>query len=262
MASNGTNILVKTYRSAIWRLIAVAVCVVWTTLFLARFLFFELDTYKQDFLTMPVYIVLYGMTILASVLLIVFPLKLRVYVFLWCLWGLVHLIEGRSILGSVEYMLGCMFAYHLGFFRKLPRIKTSVALAILLTAIAIQISYHFSLWVEILLWYLEFLLTVSIVAIVFSPEIHKIQAERRESIMRLAVPDFSEQDADILQKVLAGEKYETIAKAVNMTMPTFHRCIRQLYAKIGVGDRTSFLLRYVGYTVMLQTLPPIENQHT
>jgi DNA-binding NarL/FixJ family response regulator len=56
----------------------------------------------------------------------------------------------------------------------------------------------------------------------------------------------NEQDKQILERIRQGEKYESIAKGVDIPVITLKRRLKQLFKKLQVSNRESFLIRYGG----------------
>jgi hypothetical protein len=237
------------YQRLVWRFAAVVFLLTFATIFLCRYYFFDIDIQKQDFLTVPVYVVLYGLTLAVAVVLIIFPLKLHLYVVFAFVWGIVHLIEGRSILGLFFYVLAGAAAYQVGLFRKNKAVRISMYCICLVGATTAQVMYTSLPVGALFLRYLEYLVGIGFGVLLFLPEIKKMRSERKEAVLHLESAQFTKRDALMLQKVLAGDKYEAIAKDLGVAEVTLKKRLRGAFNSLGVDDRVSFLARYSNYTV-------------
>jgi hypothetical protein len=101
-----------------WRVIALVAALAWM-LVLAETLHTLSFGYEKTAgeLFHPYFVVgLQGGTIIACMVLIIFPLQFSIYAVLCCLWGLLHVIEGGSFGGILMYGLGLLFSFKEGFF--------------------------------------------------------------------------------------------------------------------------------------------------
>ena len=103
--------------------------------------------------------VLYILSILACLVLVVYPKKFMIYSLMCCLWGVVVLVEGGGTNGILFYLLGMGFAYVAGSFKKHPLPKLTVFLAICLASIISQLRYGGGFVSGVLLSFVFLLLT-------------------------------------------------------------------------------------------------------
>ena len=82
--------------------------------------------------------------------------------------------------------------------------------------------------------------------------IETIRKNRRSRILTLNHAKFTENDVEILRKILDGKKYEAIAHEMGKTLPTLKRHISRLFDLLQVSDRVSFVSRYSGFTITHQ----------
>jgi DNA-binding CsgD family transcriptional regulator len=147
------------------------------------------------------------------------------------------------------YLLGGAFALKHGFFRSHRRFKTAVVTAFLLGALALQIRYGFAMFLQTLLTYILLALIITLALLIFLPEIKKLE-EMQAAVLPLPAALFSERDVKLLERVLSGAKYDTIAREEGIALVTFKKYIHTIFYRIGVSDRTNFLARYSNHKIM------------
>ena len=65
---------------------------------------------------------------------------------------------------------------------------------------------------------------------------------------------FNAEDAEILKRILAGEKYESIAKHLGIKVNTLKKRIGKLYKNLAVGDKTIFMANFANHQIILEDL--------
>ncbi|GMO33863.1 MAG: hypothetical protein Ta2F_09830 [Termitinemataceae bacterium] len=243
------DIIKEKYHTMVWRMIAIVQFFVWTTKCLLRFFIFQTHLHNQDFFSEPAYIIFFSATILVSFILILFPLQFRIYAYVFFIWAVIHFFEQRSILGITEYIIACLFAYYLGFFKIHIKLKTGVLLSVLLIAIMLQMGFRTLSNGVIVMWYLEFLLTVGIGLsfVMYKSERQKPACEQlsiKKSIVDLSSLGLSSNDIEILQRIAKKEKHKSIAYDYNVSLSTFDRNLRKLFDTIGVENQDEFCTKY------------------
>jgi DNA-binding CsgD family transcriptional regulator len=229
------------YRTLLWRLVAVVCFFAFVTRCLLRFFVFGININRLTFFPMQVYLALYAVTIIAGAALIIRPLKLSIYIWVFAAWGAVHLVERSSIIGIVECVLAGMFAYHLEFFKTRTKTKVTVLLVVLFTALVWQVGYRLLANGAFLIWGIEFVLTVGMGTVLFFTELIR---KKQAPAARLSDLSLAPEDIDILRRILQKEKYENIAACYNESLSTFNRHVREIFADIDIPDRQEFLRIY------------------
>jgi DNA-binding CsgD family transcriptional regulator len=146
------------------------------------------------------------------------------------------------------YLLGGAFALKQGFFRIYRRLKTTIAVILLLIVLSAQLRYGFAMFLQTLLTYIMLALIITLALLLFLPEIKKLQ-EEQAAVLSLPAALFSERDVKLLKRVLSGAKYDAIAREEGIALVTFKKYIHNLFYRIGVSDRTHFLSRYSNHTI-------------
>jgi glucan phosphoethanolaminetransferase (alkaline phosphatase superfamily) len=195
-----------------------------------------------------------SITALVLGVLIFFPLEFRPYAVLCCIWGLMNLIDGGSTSGLLMYMLGLTFAYHAKFFEKHIEIKSIFVSLLPLLGIISQARFGID---KLLLSVMDFVALALISGLVFMLFLPNIRKNRKKTaistnIAYLPAETFSERDIRILNKVQAGEKYESIAKEEDIGLSTLKNKMKTIFNSLDVDDKTSFMSTYAGYTILLK----------
>jgi DNA-binding CsgD family transcriptional regulator len=60
------------------------------------------------------------------------------------------------------------------------------------------------------------------------------------------------EDAEILRRILAGEKYEAIARDTGQSLSTLKKHVRGIFLKLEVNDRIVFISRYANHRITLE----------
>jgi DNA-binding NarL/FixJ family response regulator len=98
---------------------------------------------------------------------------------------------------------------------------------------------------------LVFGLVVAITVVLLLNEWRFQQEEHKEMTLRLPSKTFTEKDVSILEKILSGKKYDTIAIETGLAVSTLKKHIRHLFRMLQVSDRTSFISLYAKHKVIL-----------
>jgi DNA-binding CsgD family transcriptional regulator len=241
----------------IWRMAAIIICLGWAIDFWMRAFVLVTVIREQDILSFPVFIAFYAMAGVLFIVSMFFPRELYIHGGLCWLWGLLRIIDGGSITALSLHILGYLFFTRRGFFRAFPRVKLSVAVLVVLLALASQIRYSVTLLIERCLQLFDFSLLVLISMMIFYPELSKAWQRWKNGpkLLELDPKRFNAHDVTILRKVLAGDKYDSVAKDVDISLSTLKKRIRILFIKIGVQDKTDFLAKYARATIELEEPP-------
>lgn len=86
-----------------------------------------------------------------------------------------------------------------------------------------------------------------------SQDVHKdmITSDEQERMLLLHRTRFNRRDIALLRSVLAGDKYENIAKDQGISLSSVKKRVRFLYDHLNLPDRASFMNNYEGYAIEL-----------
>jgi DNA-binding CsgD family transcriptional regulator len=199
---------------------------------------------------------------------VVFPLQFYLYAGFCSVWGLLHIIDGGRMLGVLLYGLGLAFGYKKGFFKTWPAVKGIVHILVLLGALASQVRYGIPYVMETVLQGLALLIMAGLGGLLFLENLSlRIRLEAphagtgmatltppfmvTDSELRLSAPYFSRRDAQILQRVLAGDKYESIALEQGMGLSTLKKRLASLFSLLELPNKKAFIKRYEYHEVVL-----------
>ena len=126
-----------------WRVLAIICGLCWAVVLAADVFPYPAgaQAHPMDLIPRWVFPVLYILSILACLVLVVYPKKFIIYTLMCCLWGVVVLVEGGGTNGILFYLLGMVFAYVAGIFKKHPLPKLAAFLAVCLASIISQFRY-------------------------------------------------------------------------------------------------------------------------
>jgi DNA-binding CsgD family transcriptional regulator len=210
--------------------------------------------------------ILYGVSIIGGAVLVFFPLQFYLYAGFCWFWGLIHIIEGGRTLGVLLYGLGIAFGYKKGFFKTWPRVKVIVILLVLLASLGSQVRYGMPYMMETVLQGLAFLIIGGLGVLLFMQDIRieplaaqpptGIQPPRApftvsDAELKLSARYFSPRDVQILQQILARDKYEAIAAEQGIGLSTLKKMVASLFSLLALQNKTQFLKQYAHHTVML-----------
>jgi DNA-binding CsgD family transcriptional regulator len=240
----------------IWRIVAIVCILAWGIVLVHDVYLYEngYEPEKGEFSTPFVGILLNSITILSLCVLVAFPLKFNFYAVLCCLRGLDSIIDGGASAGFLMYLLGVIFAFRSGFFKKYREIKIAMLISFLILALVSQIRFSMEQAVISTLNILAVTLIFGLVYLLFLPDIRKFRKQSiiNTNIVYLPAEQFSERDLRCLKKVQDGEKYESIAKDEDIGLSTLKNKMKTIYKSLDVFDKTSFLSAYAGYTILLK----------
>jgi DNA-binding CsgD family transcriptional regulator len=252
--------LQKKYDTILWRLSATLFCLLMVSSVFIRLFVLGTEIPIKDIMSVPVFIILLTGALLATVLLIIFPFQFYIYAVFCCLWGLLRIMDGGSVAGLCGYLLGCAFAARQGFFKVHQKIKIGIVFLVLCVAIATQYRYGLALLARNLLLCFEFSLLAAVSLLLAWPQIQKLRATQKESVLKLPTSEFKPRDVTILQRILEGKKYDAVANECAISVHTLKHEVRALFQKLKISDRTTFLSTYAGHTILLQGVdatPPV-----
>jgi DNA-binding CsgD family transcriptional regulator len=212
---------------------------------------------------------------------IAFPREWYIHAALCWLWGLTGVINGGDFVSGklvsagflvpvALYLLGCLFAVKRGALKTHAKVKVVLSALALAAAFASQVRYSPALLLSHGVDLLAFSLIAGVAALVSSPVIQHFRLKPKDAIplepvaevpvtdcvavvplvLSLNTSQYSVRDVEILQKVLEGAKYLSIAGDCKIGVTTLKNRVHILYVQIGVGSRTDFMARYARYTLI------------
>ena len=176
-----------------------------------------------------------------------FPSKLEIFSLLAFLYSAnVFILEPKSLIGVPMYFLGAATLYVRGFFKKSPKIKVSVTIAVYLLLILSEVRFGWEVFVDLFLEKMGY--TFVLGAITFFLQIRSfdlIELEKNEKKLDLGkYPELNARDAEWLRMIQKNEKYTSIAVDYKMAIGSVKNRIKFIFDTIGVGDKQCFLEDY------------------
>jgi hypothetical protein len=261
---------IKNHSLTYWRVVAVVAAIAWM-LVLVYTLYMISSAYEKIARGLHPYFVvgLQGASIIACGVLVIFPLQFSIYAVFCSLWGIINIIDGGSYGGILMYGLSLLFSLKAGFFQTHRPVKLSFAVLLLAGAILSQIRYGSEHLIETLLNTLAVSLMAMLGVLLYSKEIQKqvsgkavhedatadvrdmVTSNEQEKTLLLHKATFSQRDAKMLQSILAGEKYESIATQHGISLSSVKKRVKVLYEHLNQPDRESFTSIYADYSIEL-----------
>ena len=169
---------------------------------------------------------------------------------MFCLsFGLLQFIDGEMANALAVYLFGFVFLYRKGFFSSWKWLKLFVGGLLVVAAILSQARLSHDV-ASRLIQFADVPIIIFLVAIILKPELQAIQEKKRDKTLILRHDLFTEKDVVILKKILAGHKYEAIAKEEGMFLSTFKKHTRRLFGILRVNDRISFMALYANHQIV------------
>jgi DNA-binding CsgD family transcriptional regulator len=231
----------------VWRLFAIGYSLLSIFILLGNIFILEPELSPQISGVFYNWIFIFSIILLALVL--VFPQYLYFYAIDCCFQALVGIVTGGSIIGILLYLLGCMFAFRQGFFRTHRSLKIAVLFCVFIVAVLSQYRFGLILFMKTFLDLVVVIFVAGAALFLFSSQLNNLMLKPKTGTLALKAAEFTVKDAEMLRRIIAGQKYETIAQDMGMADITFKKHIRTVFARLGVDDRLAFLARYSNYTV-------------
>jgi DNA-binding CsgD family transcriptional regulator len=238
----------------LWRFIAITMCLIWVVSFLLRVFVLGGFDREHSLISMPIYIGFCAFTVGMLIVLLIFPYQFYLYAAFCWIWGLARLVDGGGLSALLVHLISYMFLYRQGFFNPKARRWITIIIGGVMLAVTLvsQIRFGRTVLLMHLLQLSDFVLAVCVAAVVLRQEIRLIQKRRQENILRLPADVFSGEDAEILRRILAGEKYEAIAHDAGQSLSTLKKHVRGIFLKLEVNDRIVFMSRYANHRIVLE----------
>ncbi|GMO27990.1 MAG: hypothetical protein Ta2B_08570 [Termitinemataceae bacterium] len=210
----------------------------------------------HDIINKKLFIIFAVCTVIVLTVLLIYPLQFYIYSVVFCFWGLAYILDGKDVSGLILYGLGLAFAYRQGFFRTLQNVKRLAAILIGLVSVGVQYRYGLPVLVNTIIQCVIVFISISLGYMLFLPKLQSVhnnvwfyeredeQQEINRGVPKLLPDDIEEQDKELLNPILQGNKYEYIASTMNMSVPTLKRKLKDLFLQLDVPNREIFLLRY------------------
>jgi len=223
----------------IWRIIAIICTLVWTIVLFAVNAFTPKIVY-HGIVTLSHNNILYGFSIVISLLLIFFPLQFYLYATMFWAWGLATLVVHTGPNAILVYLLGCAFAY--------PKFSVkygSKKCLLLLLPLIIVIAFQYRLGVDVLVSSLtDFLFLAMVFVLLYvllvHPLVEKIKALPSDSII-IKNCKLSEEELALLDAVLHERPYKAIVNNTEISESAIKQRIKSLIGKIGAENRGNLL---------------------
>ena len=244
------NIKDISFKTIIWRFAPLVISLIWLVCYILQF--YPLGIHSTQYMLLsPKYLYIpFTIIILVAFSTIFFPYKFLNYGILCWLFGLVWLIDGGFITALLIHLLGYVYLYRQKFFVKGKTIKLLIGFLIIIAAIASQARIADIDMIPRILNFSGCMAVIILIYGILQPEIQIIKIHNEEMTHKLP-QGFTEQDAEILNKILSGVKYDAIANDEKMAVSTFKKYVHRLFISLQVNDRTDFLVRYAKHHFIL-----------
>ena len=127
-------------ENQIWRMIAAFCLLVWIITFLL-FQLFPPAYYNNDIVTLKINTFIQIISIIICIILLWAPRCFYLYSLMYCIWGIVGIIDGGNTNYMIMYFLGLLFAIKAGFWETHRNAKIAGVLAVFFSALFSQLRY-------------------------------------------------------------------------------------------------------------------------
>lgn len=179
---------------------------------------------------------------LAFIYLAIKPRHVYVYTIICTIQCFLNIVDGGNIIGMLFLFLGLSIAFRQGFFKTRAKIKIAFFSLILLAAFLFQIRFGISTFLSSVLRGILVLFMFAFYVVLFNEYLKELLPKKTTRTIDLSIYQFTENECDYIRRVLRSEKYAYIAQHHAISESAIKQRMNQIYRKIGVTDRTSFLL--------------------
>lgn len=153
---------------------------------------------------------------------------------------------GNHLLGSAFFYTTILFLY-----KRFPVFKENRKAFFLLSIVLILIPFSKGTYIIKLNAYLnDFLLLYFVSLVLFLIySIHKNKSIDSKKVLDLSRYNFSVRKIRILNAVMSGAKYSTIALNLGCGIATIKKNVGEICTTLQVADKTELLVKYSGYTI-------------
>lgn len=182
-----------------------------------------------------------AITGLAFLYLMLQPERMAVYAYIFFLNGCLNIIDGGDMVGCLMFYLTFSIALRLGFFQKRHVIKLVLFFSALAAALLSQLRLGTAKFLHSILFSGVMLLMLGFQFFIMRQYFSDLMPIRKKKINLASYP-LQERDYDLIRRVLADEKYSSIAMEYSVTESAIKQRMRQIYRIFDVRDRNAFLL--------------------
>lgn len=238
--------------NVIWRFAPLATAFIWLVDYIFRIYTYGIPSYQYMIITPESFFIPVILVGVMVILTIFFPYQFYIHGILCLLLGLIRLIDGGLTNALLIHLFGYIFLYRQGFFKTHGCIKLSIGGIIIIAAIASQARFEDVVLLPRLVHFIGSILIIAVTIILLKPEIQIIKKKKRKMVLTLPADLVTEKDAEILIKILAGEKYEAIANDEDLSLSTLKKNVRRLFNILRVNDRINFISLYANHEVVIE----------
>jgi len=188
-----------------------------------------------------------------AIITVFFPYQFYIHATFCLSLGLLQIIDGEMANALAVYIFGYVFLYRKGFFKSHKRLKLLAGGMLVAAAILSQARLDHDVTSR-LIQLASIPVIIFLATVILRPELQAIhqatQDKRRDKTLTLRHELFTEKDVAILKKILAGHKYEAIAKEEGMVLSTFKKHTRRLFGILRVNDRITFMALYANHQIV------------
>ncbi len=232
-----------------WRILAILLTLAWIIVFFSIHAFTPSIAQTYSIIDSRIF---YASLTIVSVFLIFFPQEFYLYAIMFCLWGLLHLLQGDSFGSLLVYFLGFAFSVKYRFFRE------NFVLKILLTAlpvIAICTQYRFGA-IHLINSLLSVLLLGIVSAFVYVLFYNEVFITLKKSFLsnKIDTSSLSQEEIHIIHAILKDKTLYAIALDLHKSESTIKQQVTGIYKKLGLYNRAHLLDMYNKGSLILPNL--------
>ena len=236
--------------TALWRFAPLAIAFLLMADYYMRVI--NLSCFEGILITPERFFIPATLTGIIAIVTVFFPYQYYLHATFCLSLGLLQFIDGEMANALAVYLFGFVFLHRKGFFGSWKWFKLLVGGVLVVAAILSQARLSHDV-ASRLIQLANLPIIIFFVTVILKPELQAIhvQEKKRDKTLVLRHDLFTEKDVVILKKILAGHKYEAIAKEEGMFLSTFKKHTRRLFGILRVNDRISFMALYANHRIVI-----------
>lgn len=231
-----------------WRIVAIIATLIWSIVFLANKAYPPPDI---GFSVVSLFItdILSVASIMASIVLIFFPMQFYIYSIMCCLWGLSNLIDIGSTNGILMYLLGCAFAYYKQFFAKREPKHEPIKGLMLFAPLLIVIAFEYRLGVDMVVSSILTLLFLGIFFVlmyflVIDPFFVQRKIQHFKQLKKIDLSVLTAEELSIVKEVLEDKIFFAIGQDRNIGESGIKQQMSGIYKKLEIYNKAHLAQLY------------------
>lgn len=187
------------------------------------------------------------------ILILVFPYKFIFYTITGLMFSIYLPFEQADVLYSFFYVVMMLASlYYMDFFKTKRPLKVSLICVFYVVQFIVLVLFHGKAYIQANIFSYIVTLSLIVISVTFVFSIQKIKTEPEDVEKILDVDGFqpfSDRELVILCKIIQNEKYDYIARVLNLSEITVKKAAAGIYKKLDCTDKIDLFSKYSNYAV-------------